>query len=76
MGSFGGSPQMVDETGLDGLYTWVLNQRQAGAGETYQDVTHEAYGNMVESAGLKIEERKVPKDTIIVDHLEKTPTEN
>jgi uncharacterized protein (TIGR03435 family) len=76
MSSFGGFPQMVDQTGLDGLYTWVLNQRPADPGETFQDVTHEAYGSMVESAGLKIEERKVPKDTIIVDHVEKTPTEN
>ncbi len=76
MSSFGGFPQMVDETGLDGLYTWVLNQRPAGPGETYLDVTHEAYESMVESAGLKIEQRKVPKETIIVDHLEKLPTEN
>lgn len=76
MSSYGGFPQMVDETGLDGIYTWVLNQRQASPTETYQDVMHEAYKNMLESAGLKIEERKVPKETIVVDHIEKLPTEN
>jgi len=76
MASFGGFPQMADETGLDGIYTWVLNQRPPRPEETYLDVTHEAYKNMVESAGLKIEDRKVPKEAIVVDHIEKLPTEN
>jgi len=31
---------------------------------------------MIEAAGLKLETRKVPKETIVVDHLEKKPTEN
>jgi uncharacterized protein (TIGR03435 family) len=31
---------------------------------------------VIEAAGLKLEASKVPKETIIVDHLEKTPTEN
>ena len=30
----------------------------------------------VEKMGLKLEARKAPVDTIVVDHLEKTPTEN
>jgi len=31
---------------------------------------------MIEEAGLKLETRRVPKETIVVDHLEKIPTEN
>jgi uncharacterized protein (TIGR03435 family) len=30
----------------------------------------------VQKLGLKLEARKAPFDTIIIDHLEKTPTEN
>jgi uncharacterized protein (TIGR03435 family) len=31
---------------------------------------------MIEAAGMKLEERKVRKETIVVDHLERMPTEN
>jgi uncharacterized protein (TIGR03435 family) len=30
----------------------------------------------IERAGLKLETRKAPVETIVVDHLEKTPTNN
>ena len=43
---------------------------------TYKDVVQDAFRNMITSAGLKLETRKVPQDTIVVDHLEKVPTEN
>jgi uncharacterized protein (TIGR03435 family) len=75
MNSFGGL-QMVDETGLDGIYTWVRVQPPATPGMTYQDVVQEGFKAMIEAAGLKLEERKVSKETIVVDHLEKVPTEN
>lgn len=74
MNSFGGL-QMVDETGLDGIYTWVRIQRPS-PGMTYRDVVQEAFSAMIEAAGLRLEDRKVPKETIVVDHLEKMPTEN
>ncbi len=76
MGSFGGFPQPVDETGLDGIYTWVQDQPAASAGVTFQEATHDSYRNMLEAAGLKLEMRTVPKETIVVDHIEKTSTEN
>jgi uncharacterized protein (TIGR03435 family) len=75
MNSFGGL-QLVDETGLDGIYSWVREQQPAQPGMTYRDIVQEAFRNMIEDAGLKLETRKVPKDTIVVDHLEKLPTEN
>lgn len=68
--------QMVDETGLDGIYSWVREQQEQRPGMNYQDVVQEAFRNMIEDAGLKMETRKVPQDTIVVDHLEKVPTEN
>lgn len=75
MGSFGGFPQLDDETGLDGIYAWVLTESPA-PNESFQETTHEAYKTTVEAAGLKLEQRNVPKETIVVDHLEKMPSEN
>ena len=30
----------------------------------------------VQKMGLKLEQRKIPMETIIIDHVDKTPTEN
>jgi uncharacterized protein (TIGR03435 family) len=35
-----------------------------------------SYRSTIEAAGLKMDTRKLSKDTIVVDHLEKAPTEN
>jgi uncharacterized protein (TIGR03435 family) len=75
MNSFGGL-QMVDETGLDGIYTFTIDQEPARPGVPFQQLVQEGFASMVESAGLRLETRKVAKDTIVVDHLEKAPTEN
>jgi len=75
MKSFGGL-QLVDETGLDGTYTWVRDLPPLAPGMTFQDAMQESFKAMIEAAGLKLETRKIPKETIVVDHLEKTPTEN
>jgi uncharacterized protein (TIGR03435 family) len=75
MNSFGGL-QLVDETGLDGIYSWVREQQPGQPGMSYQSIVQESFRTMIEQAGLKLENRKVPKDTIVVDHLEKVPTEN
>jgi len=75
MNSFGGL-QMVDETGLDGIYTWVRELPPLAPGMSFQDAVQDGFQAMIEAAGLKLETRKVPKETIVVDHLEKNPTEN
>jgi len=41
-----------------------------------RDHSSAAIVRAVQKLGLKLEARKAPFDTIIVDHLEKTPTEN
>jgi uncharacterized protein (TIGR03435 family) len=79
MNSFGGL-QLVDETGLDGIYTWVQDEPPPTPGVSpqvaQQEGLQESFKAMIEAAGLKLETRKVPKETIVADHLEKTPTEN
>ena len=67
---------MVDATGLDGIYTWVRDLPPPTPGMTFRDLTQESFKAMIEAAGLKLEPRKVLKDTIVVDHLEQMPTEN
>ena len=73
MNSFGGL-HMVDETGLDGIYKWVRDLPPPSSDMSFQEATQDSFKAMIEAAGLKLEARKVPKETIVVDHLEKTPT--
>lgn len=40
------------------------------------DVSNAALFQAVQQLGLRLEAKKAPFDTIVVDHLEKTPTEN
>ena len=76
MDSFGGFPQVVDQTGLDGMYTWVRYMPPAALGMTYQERVQESFRAMIEAAGLQLEERTVPRETIVIDHLEEMPTAN
>ena len=41
-----------------------------------EDTSNAAIVRAVQKLGLKLEARKAPFDTIIIDHLEKMPTEN
>ncbi len=47
-----------------------------GRPRTYKDAVQNSFRDMLTSAGLKLENRKVSQETIVVDHLEKVPTEN
>jgi len=40
------------------------------------DTSNTAIFQAVQQLGLKLQARKAPFDTIVLDHLEKTPTEN
>jgi uncharacterized protein (TIGR03435 family) len=75
MNSFGGL-QMKDETGLDGVYTWVVDLPPPGGDVNFQDAMQYAFKNTIEAAGLKLETRKIAQETIVVDHLERKPAEN
>jgi uncharacterized protein (TIGR03435 family) len=68
--------RIVDETGLDGIYAWVRDVPPTTPEMNYRDAEQDSIKAMLEAAGLKLETRKVPKETIVVDHLEKKPTEN
>jgi uncharacterized protein (TIGR03435 family) len=72
---------VIDQTGLQGFYDlkldWVPERdiqsksdlREAPAGQVLQDAIQD-------QLGLRLERRKAPIEILIVDHADKTPTEN
>ncbi len=52
MNSFGGL-QLVDETGLDGIYAWVRDQPPVSPGVSYQDTEQEGFKAMIEASRPK-----------------------
>jgi uncharacterized protein (TIGR03435 family) len=59
---------VVDTTGLTGNYDVTLETSQDPAGESVFDA--------IEKVGLKLEARRVPTDTLVVDRATKAPTPN
>jgi uncharacterized protein (TIGR03435 family) len=84
--SLAGGMPVVDKTGLKGTFQVVLDipmaaMNPAGAGAAAGEASEPesrtaAMFQVVQKMGLKLEQRKIPLETIIVDHVEKTPTEN
>jgi uncharacterized protein (TIGR03435 family) len=69
---------LVDATGLKGRYDFRFNMVPINA-ENQQDRMAEvdaAMTAMQDQLGLKIEDRKQTVDFLVIDHAEKTPTEN
>jgi uncharacterized protein (TIGR03435 family) len=66
-----------DQTGLRGVFDvsleWTPDQSQPDpAGRSLPSI----FTAVQEQLGLKLEPRKVPVDVLVVDHAERTPTEN
>jgi uncharacterized protein (TIGR03435 family) len=66
-----------DMTGLAGVFSFTLTYtpdsgEEKPAGETGPSV----YSALQEQLGLRLEARKIPVDIVVVDHVERTPTEN
>jgi uncharacterized protein (TIGR03435 family) len=81
------SPAVLDMTGMKGRYQVDLTVSQAdliafltSSGPKDPASIQDAQRSMVQEGlrklGLQLESRKAPVETIVVDHLEKTPTEN
>jgi uncharacterized protein (TIGR03435 family) len=64
---------VVDATGLNGKYdiamSWVPGDSPDNPGPTI-------YAALQEQLGLKLESKKGMVDIVVIDHIEKTPTEN
>jgi uncharacterized protein (TIGR03435 family) len=71
-----GSP-VKDRTGLPGVYNFTLEWLPDDAPlTTGGPVANTVFGALEEQLGLRLETGKVPIDILVVDHIERTPTEN
>jgi bla regulator protein BlaR1 len=68
---------VVDKTGLGGTYDFHLMFTRE---DHLSDVPHPDYGSIFsaieEQLGLKLVAQRIPVDYLVIDHLEKVPTEN
>jgi uncharacterized protein (TIGR03435 family) len=85
----GGQP-VTDMTGLKGRYQGVLDiptvrvgeileQARAAGADPNADLAiaiQNTWQTALQKVGLRLEPRKGPVDTLVVDHLEQAPTEN
>jgi uncharacterized protein (TIGR03435 family) len=70
---------VLDMTGLKGSYDlkldWI-NERQAQAKDSEPQTGQPIQDAIQEQLGLKVEHRKAPIDIVVVDNVEKIPTDN
>jgi uncharacterized protein (TIGR03435 family) len=72
---------VVDQTGLKGSYDFTLDMSPFMGGGDFRPTGIEDVITMIiqaanEQLGIKIEQKKVPAELLIVDHAEKIPVEN
>jgi uncharacterized protein (TIGR03435 family) len=72
---------VIDKTGLKGAYDFRLEYSREGltpmgGPPTVQDPAPSLFAAVQEQLGLKLESAKEPVDVLVVDSIDKTPTEN
>lgn len=65
-----------DATGLKGKYDFVLKWVTDHGGPVTEDSSPTIFEALQTQLGLKLEPKKEMVDVLVVDHIEKTPTEN
>jgi bla regulator protein BlaR1 len=63
---------VLDQTGLSGQYYFAFRY----AAEDDPDVPYQSLFGAIKELGLKLEKHKGPVEMLVVDHIEKIPTEN
>ncbi|MGO9259955.1 MAG: TIGR03435 family protein [Bryobacteraceae bacterium] len=69
---------VVDKTGIDGVYDYELhftNDDQT-SNDTGADAAPTLITALQETLGLRLQPQKVPVEIVVVDHVERVPTEN
>jgi uncharacterized protein (TIGR03435 family) len=73
---------VIDMTGLKGRYDFEFDLTSFGVngppapGEAPPDPVSVLQAALPKQLGLKLESRKMPVEMLVIDHIEKTPTEN
>ncbi len=66
---------VVDETGLTGKYDFNLDFTTRGP-DAPADAPPGLFTAVQQQLGLRLEQKKIPMDVLVVDRAEKTPKEN
>jgi uncharacterized protein (TIGR03435 family) len=71
---------VVDQTGLKGRYDFSLDMSSYMTGDARPMGIDDRINMLIqavnEQLGIRIDQKKVPSEVLIVDHAEKVPTEN
>jgi uncharacterized protein (TIGR03435 family) len=69
---------VIDRSGLTGVYDFNVDFMRVpdGASEPADDAALPFLTAFQSQLGLRLESRKVPVDVVVIDHIEKIPTEN
>jgi uncharacterized protein (TIGR03435 family) len=69
---------VVDRTGLEGVYDFQLRwtNDDQNSSSTDADAAPSLFTAIQETLGLRLQPQKVPTEIIVVDHVERVPTEN
>jgi uncharacterized protein (TIGR03435 family) len=69
---------VVDKTGLDGVYDFELRWTNDDQNPNATDIdgVPSLFTALQEALGLRLQAQKVPVEIIVVDHVERVPTEN
>ena len=75
---------VADMTGIEGSYDikleWSTDEGKVGGGDGGEgkspDTRPSIFTALQEALGLRLETRKIPVEILVVDHVERTPTEN
>ena len=76
--------RVADKTGLTGKYDFKMNlaltggfRRPAGPPLTLDDVVGpDIFAALDKYLGLKLQKAQLPIDVLVIDHLDKVPTDN
>jgi uncharacterized protein (TIGR03435 family) len=71
---------VVDETGLTGQYKikleWQRDEARPAAGDTEVSDLPDIFGAVQQQLGLKLQAKKANVEILVIDHIEKSATEN
>jgi uncharacterized protein (TIGR03435 family) len=69
---------VIDSTGLKGRYDFTLSwmTESSGPAVAADDAGPTLFGAIQEQLGLRLDQKKGLADMLVIDHIEKTPTEN
>jgi hypothetical protein len=77
------APPVIDRTGLTGRYTFTANLQDLPAGASSEDLKvaviqsdTAVFAALEEQLGLKLNAGREPVDLLVVDHADRTPTDD